>query len=386
MKRKRLFAQILALALCLTLLCPLTAFADGDASAIPPDPDSYAVIDPDALKELLENYLTALGLNKNNIAVGYCYLETGDTWYYNPDRWSYSASVYKVPMMMILAEREYKGEITRDTEIKGKTLGDLESSVITWSDNDDAHLVMDYLGSAKDVRAMYRAYSPLDEAYYDPDFLDYSYFTVRFTTDVMKTLFYEKERFPNILDCMAHSEYDKWFEAGLNRECVVAQKHGSFTDRRGVEFNNCTAVFYTEHPFLLTVFTENMGLTDRVLKDPAVIFKDYTQSLDEAFDAWKARQEEEAAAAAAAAAAAPEEAAPVSGIGSIQLPLDPQTVQAESGEPQTAPREVGKPVPQPDDNPTNSRRMIVLLVGSALLVILLLSLALKPILRRKRRS
>ena len=38
MKRKRLFAQILALALCLTLLCPLTAFADGDASAIPPDP------------------------------------------------------------------------------------------------------------------------------------------------------------------------------------------------------------------------------------------------------------------------------------------------------------------------------------------------------------
>ena len=75
MRTRKLFAQLLALALCLTLLGPLTAYAEESNSAIPADPESYAVIDPDAMKELVENYVKALGLNKEKISVGYCYLE-----------------------------------------------------------------------------------------------------------------------------------------------------------------------------------------------------------------------------------------------------------------------------------------------------------------------
>ncbi len=381
MKTKRLFAQILALALCLSLLFPLTAYAQGTDAAVPADPESYEVIDPEAMKELVENYLNALGLNKKNISVGYCYVETGDTWYYNGDTWRYPASVYKVPLMMILAERESKGELTRDTVITGeKTLGELEASVITWSDNNDAHAVMNYLGTDKEVRAMYRAYSPLEEGYYNPDFLDYSYFTARFTTDVIKTLYYDQERFPNILECMCHSDYGKWFGVNLSDDYVIAQKYGSYIDRRGVEYNNDTAIIFTEHPFILTVMTQNMGVSDRVLRDMAVIFKDYTESLNEAYETWKAEQEP-----AAPASPAPEEAAPAPDDGSVQIPLEPDAQQTE-GQQQPGTGENGKPAPQTDENPTNSRRMIVLVLGAALLVILLLALAIKPILRRKRRS
>ena len=380
MRTRKLFAQLLALALCLTLLGPLTAYAEESNSAIPADPESYAVIDPDAMKELVENYVKALGLNKEKISVGYCYLDTGDTWYYNGDRWYYSASVYKVPLMMILAEKEYNGEIDRDTLIGGIPLGEAESSIITWSNNPDAHAVMDALGTAKEVRAMYRAYSPLPEEYYDPDFLDYSYFTARFTTDVIKTLYYENERFPNIIECMCHSDYGMYFGSYLSDEYVIAQKYGCFIDRRGVEYNNDTGIIYTEHPFVLTVMTENMGVTERVLRDMAVIFKDYTLSLDDAYEAWKAAQE-----SAAQATPAPEETTETpSGFGGIQLPVGQGEQQTEPGQETEQPRNTLPPM-ELENNPTNNRRMILLILGAAIVVVMILALVLKPSLRKKGR-
>ena len=53
MKKRRLFAQTLALVLCFALLCPLAAFAEDTNSAIPADPVSYAVIDPAELTRLV---------------------------------------------------------------------------------------------------------------------------------------------------------------------------------------------------------------------------------------------------------------------------------------------------------------------------------------------
>ena len=102
MKKRRLFAQTLALLLCFALLCPLTAFAEETNSAIPADPTSYAVIDPAELQRLVDAYAAARSLNKDNISIGYCYLDTGDTWYYNGDVWNFGAGVYYVPLMMIL--------------------------------------------------------------------------------------------------------------------------------------------------------------------------------------------------------------------------------------------------------------------------------------------
>ena len=133
----------------------------------------------------------------------------------------------------------------------------------------------------------------------------------------------------------------------------------------------------------------------------AVIFKDYTLSLDEAYDAY----------AAGSAQAEPETAAPVGtaeapaqGEGGEPAPSQipviaaPETAQGEqqpAGEPaaeQPASEEASaQPAPaaeQPkkESNPTNVRRMTALILLAALLVILILGAVIRPILRKKRKE
>ena len=402
MKIRRLFTQILAVALCLALLCPLCAFADGETGSdyIPADPDNYAVIDPEAMEKLVEDYMDAHKMNKDNISVGYCYLDTGDTWYYNGDAWNFGAGVYYVPVMMLLAEWEHDGKVTRDTTLKGISLGDAERYVLVYSNNYYAHEMMHVIGSDKEVREQYRNFSSLPEEYYDPDFLDYGYFSARFLTDVMKTLYYENERFPNIIECLKASDNGSYFHGAMREAYEVAQKYGNYIDKRNVEYNNTTGIIYTPHPFVLTVMTKNQGITQEIMWDMAVIFKDYTLSLDEAYEAYNAGP----------AAVEPEPAAPVDTPEAPaqeegeentqpQIPVIPATEtapgeepaaeeQPAAGEPQPAQTD-SEPAPQQpkkESNPTNIRRMTALILLAALLVILILAAVLRPILRKKRKE
>ena len=405
MKIRRLFTQILAVALCLALLCPLCAFADGETGSdfIPADPDNYAVIDPEAMEKLVEDYMDAHKMNKDNISVGYCYLDTGDTWYYNGDAWNFGAGVYYVPVMMLLAEWEHDGKVTRDTTLKGITLGDAERYVLVYSNNYYAHEMMHVIGSDREVREQYRNFSSLPEEYYDPDFLDYGYFSARFLTDVMKTLYYENERFPNIIECLKASDNGSYFHGAMREAYEVAQKYGNYIDKRNVEYNNTTGIIYTPHPFVLTVMTKNQGITQEIMWDMGVIFKDYTLSLDEAYEAHTAASSTVEPEAASAAPAAETPAAPTQEEGEensqTQIPVIPAAEAAETEQPageqaaaepetQSAQPENTPPVEQPkkETNPTNTRRMAALIFFAALLVILILAAILRPILRKKRKE
>ena len=403
MKKTRLFTQILAVALCLALLCPLCAFAEGE-DFIPAHPDNYAVIDPEAMEKLVVDYMTAHKMNPDNISVGYCYLDTGDAWYYNGDAWNFGAGVYYVPVMMILAEWEHDGKLSRDSNLKGITLGDAERYVLVYSNNYYAHEMMHVIGSDKEVREKYRAFSPQPEEYYDPDFLDYGYFSARFLTDVMTTLYTENERFPNIIECLKESDNGSYFHGAMRGNYEVAQKYGNYIDKRNVEFNNTTGIIYTPPPFVLTVMTKNQGITQEIMWDMAVIFKDYTLSLDEAYEAYAAgsapaETEPEPAAPAAETPAAPaesggEEPAP-SQIPVIPAPETAQDEQPAAQEPaaqtevapaQTEPAPAAEEQPKKEANPTNVRRMTALILLAALLVVLILGAIIRPILRKKKKE
>ena len=385
MKKRRLFAQTLALLLCFALLCPLTAFAEDTNSAIPADPASYAVIDPVELQRLVEAYAAARSLNKDNISVGYCYLDTGDTWYYNGDAWNFGAGVYYVPLMMILAERESRGELTQTSNLNGLTLEEAERYVLTYSNNAYAHQMMNYIGTDKEVRKLYQNYSSLPEAYYDPDFLDYSYFTVRFLTDVMKTLYNDSERFPNIIECMKNSDNGSVFHGAMNGEYEVAQKYGNYIDRRDVAYNNTIGIIYTPHPFVLTVMTKNLGITHEVMWDLAVIFKDYTLSLDDAYAVYEARQNgpvvPETPAAEAVTPVAPGAESPADPAAA----QEPAALAPEGGQiPVEIPSSTAQTPADGQEDPAASRRRGVLILCAAALVILTLAAILKPTLRKKQ--
>lgn len=272
--------SLLALVLCLACFCSLTvAFAD--------DTEQPQIIDPDELEQITKDFIEEHGLNEKLFSVGYCYTATGDTWYYNPDKWYYSASTYKVPLMMLLAELEAKGEITRETPIKNLPLGEAEELILTYSHNDYAHLMMSYFGTEPDCRDLYKQYSDLPDDYYVENFREYSYFTANFLTDVVKTLYYENERFPNIIESLLPAQPGQYFKRGIT-DYDVAQKYGALK-----EYNHTTGIVYTPNPFILTVMTEYCGSPDFTIGAYAKLMEEYTLKLDEKLDEYNRQLEEQ---------------------------------------------------------------------------------------------
>ena len=134
-RSRQLFAMLLTLIALLGVMP--RGFAE-DSGMISAD----EVIHPDEIQMMFDRYIADNGLNSDLISVGYVYTATGETWYYNEDRWYYSASLYKVPLMMIYAEKEAKGELTQDSEIFGMKLSYIEDEVLTYSNNDIAYSMM----------------------------------------------------------------------------------------------------------------------------------------------------------------------------------------------------------------------------------------------------
>lgn len=282
--------RVLSTALVLAVLG--TAAVEAFAEETDRTEEGISIIDADELQERVDAFISEKGLNPDNVSFGYCYTATGDRWYYNEDKWYYSASMYKVPLMMMLAEEEQKGVLTRDSNIYGLTLGQAEEYILVYSNNDYAHLMMKYFGTEPECRLLYKQYSELPDDYYISDFSDYSYFTAKFMTDVVETLFYEPERFPNIIDSLRLAQPENYFHKSLGQTYPIAQKYGSLK-----EFNHTTGIIYMPNPIILTVMTSYANAPESVIADAAALFADYTLELDaklEKFEQEKAAAEEEA--------------------------------------------------------------------------------------------
>ncbi len=386
MKKRRFLLQILALMLCAVMLLPMTALAEEVSEVDEEDQTGFVLIDPEALQKMVEDYLGAKKYRKDHVSIGYCYLDTGDTWYYNGDTWRYSAAMYRLPLTMIYAEKEYNGELTADSDLKGVKLQQAEENILVYGSNDQTYKLMDLLGSEKEVRKLYQAYSSLPEEYYDPDFYDYSYFTANFTTDLTKTLYQDSERFPRIIELLKRSDEGKYIDRALGGDYEVAQKTGVFTDRRGVQYNNVTSIVYTEHPFVLTIMLQDLGTDDLICRELATLFKDYTLSLDEPYAALQERLQQ---------IQAPETEEPAT--------EEPETEAPETNAPETTeptatetPAETEPEDPQATEAPAKDQenksgaapylRLGVIMIAAALFVILLLGELVQLILRGKARK
>lgn len=232
------------------------------------------------IETLFDAYLRENDLNPDLISVAYEYTGTGERWYHLEDRWYYSASLYKVPLMMLLAEREYLGELTKDSSINGLPLETIEEEVLVNSNNPIAYSTLLYIAQPDVCRKMFCRYSDLPEGYYTWDFYGGSYFTARFMTDVMSTLYRNTERFPRMTDCMKRAQPDHYFRLKLGDRWEVAQKYGSYQDEDGTDWNHTSGIIYTPHPFLLTVMTRYGGISETIIGDLAELFCEYTIQAD----------------------------------------------------------------------------------------------------------
>lgn len=328
---RRHIKGIISLLLCAAIVASVgvSALAALEVSSAPEDTgDGTTILDEAAISEkvnaLIKQYTDASLVDSSKLAIAYTYLATGNSWYYNPDMWFYSASIYKVPLMMIMAEKESKGEITQDTDIMGLPLSQVEKIVLVDSNNDYAHNTMRYLTGEtvkksfeKGTRPMYQAYSSLPESYYHSDFVEYSYFTARFMNDVMCTLYNDQSRFPNIIGLLKTAQPQNYYHLKLGDTYQIAQKYGYYKDSRNTEWHNNTGIIYTPNPIVLTVMTADAKKGEQFMGDLAELFVNYTLELDTKLSEYKAEQEraeqeriaaEQAAAEAEAKAKAEEEA------------------------------------------------------------------------------
>lgn len=308
--------RLFALLLCVLLFAaiPAQALAENVGSAAPAAETRTdasvdgGIIDADKLREMTDAFLSERNIDPKDFSLGYVYTATGDEWYYNGDAWFYPASMYKVPLMMLLSEKVRSGEITQDTYIYDRTVSEIEEYILVYSNNEWAHHIRTYLGGDEVWRQDAKKYAPLKDEEYDPDYMDYCYFNNRYMTGVMKTLYSSPESFPNITDCLLRAEPTHYFRLSSSIEGVydVAQKYGSFDDMLNHSFNHTTGIVYTPNPCIITVMTCNVSNYEKVISDAAVMLTEYTLELDGRLQAYK---DEQAAAAEAERQAAEQAAA-----------------------------------------------------------------------------
>ena len=207
------------------------------------------IFDDEELEKMMEDFITAHKLKKENISIGFVYTATGDTWYYNPDTWYYPGSMYKIPLMMLLAEQVSSGMLTQDGPFEGMTVSQYEEHILTYSNNDYAHRMRAYLGEGDDKvwRKAAQAYANMPEDSYNPDYMDYSYFSARYLTEVLTTLYNGgEERFPNIIPCMKKANPNHYFALSSQMaDYEIAQKYGSFIDNNNRNWNGTAGIIYT---------------------------------------------------------------------------------------------------------------------------------------------
>ena len=280
--------KLLPLLLALILLLSLAPAALAE--------EEESILDQEKLDAWIKEYTAAHDLNNKGqqFSVGFCYTATGDYWYYNGDSFMYSASMYKVPVSMLLAEKEAAGQLSQDSIVSGSSLRQLETTALIDSNNASGHSMLAYLGEDNGGKAskLCMQYASLDQAYYDQDFFDYSYYSARFITQVMKTLYDGgEERFPHVIEYLLQAQPNEYMNLKLKGKYQVAQKYGAFEERNGNYNNHVTAIIYTPNPIIVTVMTRNVGNFMPRMAEVGEYLANYALQLDEKLPAWQAARE-----------------------------------------------------------------------------------------------
>ena len=313
---KRLMAALLVILLvCMPLTAHAESLEDNPNAAEPAEtaaPISTGLIDEEALNTWMEGYISEHSLNgaRQDFSVGFCYTATGECWYYNADTWMYSASLYKVPVSMLIAEKVAAGELTQESVIMGTTVEYLESTALIYSNNTSGHNMVDYLGGTYLGKCsdMTIVYTDLSEEYFDQNFYDLSYYTSRYMTQVMKTLYESPERFPHVMEFLLQALPDDYYNRTLGDSYEIAQKYGAYEEPNGNKNNHCTAVIYTPTPIIVTVMTRNVDDFQARIAEVGSFLADYSLALDAKAEQLRFEEEARIAAEEAAALAAEETA------------------------------------------------------------------------------
>ncbi len=264
---------LISLLLCTSLLIsalPLTAKADDQ------NEQRFTVIHEDEISALIEDYLAENRIPREKIGIGFLYTGTGEEWYYNGDISLYSASLYKVPLLMLVSNKVAKGELDQDDTIKGYKLTDMEEAILTVSNNRYSHLLMDYFWPAnRDCRLLWPALADMEMDELPKNFENTSFFNPKFVTRIFYELYSNSDNYPMMLDYLKQAAPNQYFRYKLEGKYDVAQKMGYYE-----QYHHTAGIIYTEHPIIVTYMTEDVPAHGSFSGDLALRLAEYAETLD----------------------------------------------------------------------------------------------------------
>ena len=225
--------------------------------------------------EVTEEFMAEHYADHDHLSIGYCNTVTGEEHYFNPDAYMIAASLYKVPLNMIFAEKIAAGEMDWSTEISCVPYEILQEYTIVNSNNDMAEILWRAVGTYREYREYIAPYMGEDAETVDPMYYRNNYFTARQMIHCLRLLYDNPQRFPRIIDLMKRAQPDNYFLAEP-KPVTVAHKYGYLADETGFYLNDC-AICYTEEPFCLVVFTSGIHQPNVFLTEYCALMVDYNE-------------------------------------------------------------------------------------------------------------
>ena len=302
----KLFRRILSILAILCLMCALLPSALAteveEPAASEPPLSAEERFEGKSWDDIMEEFFLKYGIDHERITVGYYNTVTGEEHYIRPDQYMVAASMYKVPLNMVYAERVYNGEMDWNTKIYTVEYQLLMEECIINSSNNFAEVLWSNLGGYSQFRRYIAPYMGEDPDTVDWKFYENNFFTARQMMTCLKTLYKESERFPKIIDTMKKAEPENYFSLFEDRY-EVAHKYGFLQEEYHLYMNDC-GIAFTDDPILLVMFTDNVNKAYDVLGEYCTLMCDYTQyNSDKRLEAERMaeelRQQDEQAAAAA---------------------------------------------------------------------------------------
>ena len=242
--------------------------------------NATGILDEQELTKRVEAILTQYGIDGQQIAVGYYYSGSGDTYLYHGDSWMYSASLFKVPLYMALDDDIAAGRIRPSgAGLTAETVDSLRDRVLINSVTSTAKQLMGHFGSYEECREEYRRYSSLPEDYYPDSFWKNSNFSSRFMTDVMAWLLDHRDSYPKIFDSLYRSPLRQDL-ASLGETYTIAQKYGDYDDQY-VAVHHMAAIIDTPTPIAVVVMTSNVAKHRLMMNAIATMLAEYSIELDQ---------------------------------------------------------------------------------------------------------
>ena len=250
--------SLITAAVMLFMLFPVTAWAkaaegsDGIVTA------SLSVIDEAALDSEIERIIKASGRSKDSVSVALYYTGTGEYYYFNANRWWYTASLFKLPMVMKITEMQENGELDENKLVMNTDLETAKEKILRDSNNSWAYGLLEKIfnNDIKRVRTNDLNYSEGFSAEEVPAKFYSSYlYSARFYLGIIKELYTHASKYPNVIRYMCEASPTKYFHRVLGDKYRIAQKYGS-----AGHVVHAGGIIYTPEPVLLVVM--NNGVED----------------------------------------------------------------------------------------------------------------------------